>query len=478
MLRLNHFILSLLVILLISNGFGQVNWTQYTFQNTDGKLGSNQVYAITMDPTDNGKTVWIGSRPVNDWDWTGGLTKYDTETNSWTLYTTDNSDLPRNRIWDIEFDPDGYMWIATHGGGLVKFDGNDSWEVYDESNSQLGYNIIYEIEIDSEGILWLGHGDPNDTGGKTALTIFDRDDQWHVFTAENSPLEDNTCYGITFGLDGLRWFGQKFNGIFSLDDNGTPFNPDDDEWNQYTTLDGLERNTINAGTGETNINGDIWFGHSRGGGTDDYSPGCARYTASEWVNYLADTARVRAIAHDSKGNIWLGDKGGVESSTGLWKFDGATWTQWTSANSGLPHDWINKITVDEANGLLWIGFHGEEPGVGGLAKVEGLIDPVSGIQNKKNPHSFQLHNNYPNPFNPETIIEYTLINPTNVQLNIYNSNGIHIRTLVNSKKSAGLHKVIWNGKNQRDYDVSSGIYYYKLMTAGGFQQVKKAILIR
>jgi hypothetical protein len=94
------------------------------------------------------------------------------------------------------------------------------------------------------------------------------------------------------------------------------------------------------------------------------------------------------------------------------------------------------------------------------------------------PQEFFLKQNYPNPFNPETVIEYQLLYTEDVKLNIYNSNGIHIKTLVDAKKTAGLHKVIWDGKNQRDYDVSSGIYYYKLMTARGFQQVKKAILIR
>ena len=299
----------------------QVTWTQYTYEDTNGKLGSNMVYDIAPDPNDNGKTIWFGCRDSDDHSYEGGLSKFDTQTEVWTLYTTDNSGLPHNRIWDIEFDAQGDMWIGTHGGGLAKFDGVDNWTVYDEDNSPLGYNFVYEIEIDKQGILWIGHGEPGDVPGDAAITIFDRDSQWHVFTAAATPLEENTCYAITFGLDGLRWFGQKNTGIFSLDDNGTPFNPDDDEWTHYTTFEGLERNTINAGTGDTNINGDIWFGHGRGGGTDDYNPGCARYTNSEWVNYLADAARIRTIDHDAKGNVWLGDKGGDSDSKGLYKFD-------------------------------------------------------------------------------------------------------------------------------------------------------------
>ena len=465
------------VLFFLVKGFCQITWTQYTFENTNGKLGSNMVYNVALDPSDDGRTIWIGSRPLNDWDWIGGLTKFDTQTETWRQYTTDNSELPHNRIWDIEFDSDGNMWIATHGKGLVKFDGITDWTIYDENNSDLGYDFIYEIEIDAQGILWIGHGDPTGVGGQAALTIFDRVDQWHVFTAETTPLAENTCYAITFGLDGLRWFGQKRSGIFSMDDNGTPFDPNDDQWTHYTESEGLERNTINAGSGETNINGDIWFGHDRGVG-DDYSPGCARYTDSVWINYLADTARIRAIEHDSHGNVWLGDKGEDLGSTGLWKFDGSAWQKWSTENSNIPFDWINCITIDEKNSIMWIGFHGQEPELGGLCKVEGLIEPVSIHPAKKLLSGFYLSNNYPNPFNPETIIEYQLPSSQNIILNIYDMRGNLVQSLVDQKQSAGIHRVVWKGVNRRGYPVSSGVYIYKLETTSGFQQTKKAILIR
>jgi hypothetical protein len=466
-----------IAIFFLSEGFCQITWTQYTFENTNGKLGSNMVYKVALDPRDDGRTIWIGNRPSGTWDWIGGLTKFDTQTETWKQYTTDNSILPHNRIWDIEFDSEGDMWIATHGKGLVKFDGTSKWTIYDEDNSDLGYDYIYEIEIDNQGILWIGHGDPNDTHGQTALTIFDRVDKWHVFTAEATPLVDNTCYAITFGLDGLRWFGQKYSGVFSLNDNGTPFDPGDDQWTQYTESDGLGKDVINAGSGETNINGDIWFGHSRSLQLDEF-PGCSRYTNSVWYNYLADTARIRSIEHDSQGNIWLGDKGGRDGSTGLWKFDGHTWSQWSTENTNIPFDYINCIAIDETRGIMWLGFDGQDPEMGGLCKVEGLIQPVSISPGAKLPADFYLSNNYPNPFNPETVIEYQLPSTQNIILNIYDLRGNLVQSLIDQKQSAGIHRVIWKGVNQRGYRVSSGVYIYKLETASGFQQTKKAILIR
>jgi flagellar hook assembly protein FlgD len=68
--------------------------------------------------------------------------------------------------------------------------------------------------------------------------------------------------------------------------------------------------------------------------------------------------------------------------------------------------------------------------------------------------------------------------PEKVILNIYNTSGILIKNLVNEKKAVGVHRVIWDGKNQKGYQVSSGIYFYKLETSPGLQQIKKATLIR
>ena len=70
--------------------------------------------------------------------------------------------------------------------------------------------------------------------------------------------------------------------------------------------------------------------------------------------------------------------------------------------------------------------------------------------------------NYPNPFNPETNIEYTLQNPEKVTLRIYNVNGQVVRTLLNGSQSAGTHTVLWNGRNERGAMVPSGLYFYRI----------------
>ena len=98
--------------------------------------------------------------------------------------------------------------------------------------------------------------------------------------------------------------------------------------------------------------------------------------------------------------------------------------------------------------------------------------------NKSNiPMVYKLAQNYPNPFNPTTKISYSIPKDTNVELKIYNIKGELVKTLVNEKNSAGLYDVIWNGKDDGNREVSSGIYFYKIQT-DRYSETKKMLLLR
>jgi hypothetical protein len=86
--------------------------------------------------------------------------------------------------------------------------------------------------------------------------------------------------------------------------------------------------------------------------------------------------------------------------------------------------------------------------------------------------------NYPNPFNPETTIIYELRESDNVELVIYGINGQKIKTLVKEKKPSGRHIIMWNGTDENDVKVTSGIYFYKLTSNAGFSVSKKMILLK
>ena len=90
--------------------------------------------------------------------------------------------------------------------------------------------------------------------------------------------------------------------------------------------------------------------------------------------------------------------------------------------------------------------------------------------------SYDLKQNFPNPFNPITAIEYSLPSRSEVSLIIFNLRGQEIARLVDEEKPAGAHTVRWNASN-----VASGIYFYRLQAgpqAGGFVQTKKMVLLK
>ncbi len=91
-------------------------------------------------------------------------------------------------------------------------------------------------------------------------------------------------------------------------------------------------------------------------------------------------------------------------------------------------------------------------------------------------YTFELEPNYPNPFNPQTTIQYSIPVSGHVRLHIFNVFGQEIRTLVDAKQSAGRHSVIWNGQNNFGERVASGIYFLRL-EAHNFARTRKIILL-
>jgi len=89
----------------------------------------------------------------------------------------------------------------------------------------------------------------------------------------------------------------------------------------------------------------------------------------------------------------------------------------------------------------------------------------------------RLRGNYPNPFNPETMIGYTLAEAGMVRIEIFNINGQRIVTLINGVKEAGDHEILWDGKDDAGRRVTSGVYFYR-MVARDYSQVAKMLLLK
>ncbi len=102
---------------------------------------------------------------------------------------------------------------------------------------------------------------------------------------------------------------------------------------------------------------------------------------------------------------------------------------------------------------------------------------VDNDESSQTPMVTALKGNYPNPFNPDTTISFSLKEPANVSINIYNIQGKLVKTLLNEVRAAGNHTAIWNGKDNSGRNVASGVYYYR-MKSGKYSSTRKMVMLK
>ena len=110
-------------------------------------------------------------------------------------------------------------------------------------------------------------------------------------------------------------------------------------------------------------------------------------------------------------------------------------------------------------------------------KIESTTTGITDASSSQLPESFSLCQNFPNPFNSQTIIQYQIPEISKVNLRIFNSLGQKVMTLVESEKAPGYYKATWDGRDQFGNFISSGIYFI-YFSADNFEQTKKIIFIK
>ena len=209
------------------------------------------------------------------------------------------------------------------------------------------------------------------------------------------------------------------------------------------------------------------------------------------LNYSFDLSQLEA-AHISLLTKHLIEKdrdfGYLEVSTD----NGNTWQQVGEAFTGIQAQWIEtgrsltEYCKPEFNDVR-MRFHFISDSTQPYPMIGWYIDDVaiypyelgtSVSQPKQNqlPQEYVLYNNYPNPFNSQTVIEYQVPEAGHVRVSIYNLLGQRIITLADKKHQAGRFNLIWNGKDSLGKSVPSGVYFYK-MEANGFTKTKKMLLL-
>jgi nitrous oxidase accessory protein len=93
------------------------------------------------------------------------------------------------------------------------------------------------------------------------------------------------------------------------------------------------------------------------------------------------------------------------------------------------------------------------------------------------PTTYDISQNYPNPFNPTTVIAYQLPEQVQVDIAIYNALGQKVATVVSKLQEAGYYKVEWNGRNDYQQVMPTGVYFFK-MVAGDYKTIKKMMMLK
>ncbi len=109
--------------------------------------------------------------------------------------------------------------------------------------------------------------------------------------------------------------------------------------------------------------------------------------------------------------------------------------------------------------------------LGKYMNVENRVGEIKSL------YGYLLMQNYPNPFNSETTISYTIKEKASVRIDIFDTSGRKIRTLIDEEKEPGLYAEVWNGCDDEGRSVGSGLYIY-VMKCRGRTKIKKALLLR
>lgn len=157
------------------------------------------------------------------------------------------------------------------------------------------------------------------------------------------------------------------------------------------------------------------------------------------------------------GRIWSLEYDGVNPATNT-----------LLINSGLS---IASFGTDQNNELYICSFDGK------IYRFKPTTITKTGKSSLELPESFQLGQNFPNPFNPDTTIPFRVERPGNAQLRIFDIGGKLIKTLLNEKMDIGDYRIVWDGTDENSILQPSGVYFYKL-TIDEFSDIKRMALVK
>jgi len=295
-------------------GEGQWRERWQTLGVADG-LPDASVTAIFQDRDGN---LWLATNG-------GGVTRYDGE--EFTTFTTSDG-LGGYVVSSIAQGRDGTMWFGTGGwvqagGGLSSYDGREM-VTFSTEDGLPGNNVLCLL-VDRRGDLWIG----TDAGAARYDDRQEADRIFTRFTVADGLLHDYVK-GMSEGKNGDLWFG-TWAGASRYDGQ---------KFENFTLEDGLGHLISCIGKDRA---GHLWFG--------SWTMGISRYDGQKFKHFrkidgLVDDG-VYSLAIDPEGNLWFGTTRGVS------RYDGKNWKSFTT-DDGLAHQTVASIFQD-GSGDMWFG---------------------------------------------------------------------------------------------------------------------------
>ena len=380
-------------------------------------------------------------------------------------------------MWSLGKDFAGNIYAGASGSVKSIYKSTNGGENWDEVLSNGASNFL-SIACDSLGNVYAGNVSnglmKSSNGGQNwtnvPVSVFNNHSVESVACGRNGYVYAgcisggvfrSTDYGATFPVNVINTLTivtlavDRFNSdiIYAGASSGSPPN-----YGFYRSTDaGLtfssNLNPFNIWGVVEKLNGDLYSITT----SSPYPFHKSTNSGSNWSMQSTLSSAKRGLCMDLSENFYVSGNGGVFKSTD----DGLTFTNFNfTYTSNQVISFQNRILVaasGTSNGGVYI-----------------YTDSLVSVKEKHNviPEKFVLYRNYPNPFNPETILSYDLRSPALVVLEIYDIKGKSISVLVNEKQAAGKYKVLWNALN-----FPSGVYFYRL-SADSYSETRKMALIK
>jgi len=420
-------LLSFSISLMLSlTAFGQT-FTLYTSANS--QLPYNSIYCIDFDQDGN---IWFGGQKNNVG--VANVSKLSSDLSTWTVYNQNDLALPEDRVFYMACDASNNMWFCTHYG-LSVLRSNGTAELIPWTDG----DYTRTVEVDQASNVYL-----SDRDSAAIFITADEGATWSKWTASDIGMASGRpeIYDLREDSQSQLWLCTWY-GVFYRDASNV--------WHAITETEGAYTYAMTMDN-----NDHMWVPDNDTQELYEILPDASTVVHdSTTIDVLKYP--INDLEADSNGELWLGTTGGglvhLIPST-------ASYTQYTVASTSgqIPQDNITHLEIKD--NVLWFSTADS-----GIVRAEGLIVGIDdNPQNDLVPETIQLAQNYPNPFNPNTHIDFFLNRAVHIELVIYDILGNKIQTVASGQFSAGPHTVNWDGRDNMGRMVSSGIYLYRLQT--------------